>query len=1289
MKTLEKIFSVFLALQLCFTALPIQTFAQTAEEANIEQSTEAPFLNEAEVLKEGSEADKPNADKQQRDTESILTEDVMAESSGELQTAGGNGSIENPYQIATAEQLDSIRYDTENHYYIQTQDIDLSGYDSWEPIGNEKTPFRSFFDGNQMQIKNLNINIEKDVEEYRDFGLFGSVANNNTSDNVETFKNIIMENANITGELNDAFTIHANIGIIAGTGNFEIKNCETRGSIKIENNQGCNDLYIGGIVGKAGNYSSIKSCKSSVKIESSGYSITVGGIAGESNCSIADCQNNGYLRAHSLCDYTATIYSRVGGITGNCFYGSVENSINRANIISISDTEGGYSGYRTAGGIAGSTIGGSIFNCKNAGEKVELYIRSDNGEYIAFNEQIGRIVGGPSCALSDNMALNTMTINGKVPTEDIGPDKKNGQSATLAEMGLPDDPKPPEKPTKIILWPEYHEMNIGATLQITPKFEPEGTTAELVWESSDENVAVVNENGVIRGIDGGLAQITAKTKDGKIVSNKVEVGVKKEYPAFDFKKDKFNFINSKDTRNKNAGFSDRLNYFTPEAKKLLYKMDKTVSEKIMGFLIDQDENGQERFNPWNGSCYGMSNVMAINKYDNRLDLSKYQPNTIISNLYDYGKPKDIQELNQLLSYYSLSQNLPSKKNNEAAQRYQATHCQNDYYAQEIVKSARRAHLTGRPFILSYSWFIDKVDENNWFLIRLKEGQERVASGETIGNKDGLGLLGCGHTVMVYDIKEDDRKDFYEIFVCDPNNMEPQILKVYKDYSKIEYKDFYYLSDFRKESTFFCLGINEGIDLLDPINIEGRDYRETETKYSQTYLDVDSISAFSVSDSTGNTHLAFQDGMLSPENAIFTAFSDEDQTAQRIEFPLEKEDIYTVKPQSKNDFDCGIIYQNSYLQAKGSNLDTVTYDPVGKVELKGEESSYQAALTLNEDNAVLPWYTLSANGENASNVSIESTQKGILIKSNHLKSVKIIGKNDVETKELTINTDEDAVLLKEKDNYLAAYTDTDKNGTYDTLIAESDVVLVTDVSLNKKDTALKIGETTTLTVTITPENATNRNVSWSSSDEKIATVKDGVITAVAEGKAAITVTTEDGDKTAVCNVTVSGEKPEVIPVTGVSLDKREAVLKVGETGALTATVAPKNATNKNVSWSSSDEKIAMVKGGVVTAVSEGKATITVATEDGNKTATCIVTVTKKDEPKPADPTTPTVKPGDNGQSGSNSTNADTTVQTSTKNNGANPGTALTTQEKISTLLVMCTVTALCALAIFSIKRRQTK
>ena len=143
--------------------------------------------------------------------------------------------------------------------------------------------------------------------------------------------------------------------------------------------------------------------------------------------------------------------------------------------------------------------------------------------------------------------------------------------------------------------------------------------------------------------------------------------------------------------------------------------------------------------------------------------------------------------------------------------------------------------------------------------------------------------------------------------------------------------------------------------------------------------------------------------------------------------------------------------------------------------------------------------------------------------------------------------------------------------------------------------------------VIPADATNQNVSWSSSDATIASVdKNGVVTGIAIGTATITVTTEDGGYTADCVVSVV--KKDVTPVTGVKLDKTSASLKVGESLALIATVIPDDATNKNVSWSSSNSKVATVINGVVKAVADGKATITVTTEDGGYTSTCEVTVT---------------------------------------------------------------------------------
>ena len=165
--------------------------------------------------------------------------------------------------------------------------------------------------------------------------------------------------------------------------------------------------------------------------------------------------------------------------------------------------------------------------------------------------------------------------------------------------------------------------------------------------------------------------------------------------------------------------------------------------------------------------------------------------------------------------------------------------------------------------------------------------------------------------------------------------------------------------------------------------------------------------------------------------------------------------------------------------------------------------------------------------------------------------------------------------------------------------------VQSVGLNKTELALEVGKTGTLEAKVEPSDATNKNVTWSSSNSEVATVDNGVVTAVSAGEAIITVTTEDGAKTATCKVTVNA--PQTVPVTGVTLDKAELTLEKGSTGTLTATVAPQNATNNTVTWSSSNPEFATVDNGVVTAVSAGEAIITVTTEDGSKTATCKVTV----------------------------------------------------------------------------------
>ncbi len=167
------------------------------------------------------------------------------------------------------------------------------------------------------------------------------------------------------------------------------------------------------------------------------------------------------------------------------------------------------------------------------------------------------------------------------------------------------------------------------------------------------------------------------------------------------------------------------------------------------------------------------------------------------------------------------------------------------------------------------------------------------------------------------------------------------------------------------------------------------------------------------------------------------------------------------------------------------------------------------------------------------------------------------------------------------------------------------ISVTGVSLNKTSMSLVVGKTEILTASVVPTNATDRTVTWSSSNTNVATVSNGVVTTKAAGSATITVKTTDGNKTAACTVTVTASP---IAVTGVTLNKQTTNLVVGTTETLVASVAPTNATNKAVTWSSSNTNIVTVSNGVVTAKAVGSATVTVKMTDGNKTASCLVTVT---------------------------------------------------------------------------------
>lgn len=170
-------------------------------------------------------------------------------------------------------------------------------------------------------------------------------------------------------------------------------------------------------------------------------------------------------------------------------------------------------------------------------------------------------------------------------------------------------------------------------------------------------------------------------------------------------------------------------------------------------------------------------------------------------------------------------------------------------------------------------------------------------------------------------------------------------------------------------------------------------------------------------------------------------------------------------------------------------------------------------------------------------------------------------------------------------------------TVDPIVAET-------VTLSANNVSLFIGSTTTLTATVDPANTTDKTITWSSSNDQVAKVSDGVITGVGAGKT--TITASCGTASSSCEV-----KVDPVKVTGLRLSNENVRMEMSDIIQLSAIVSPENATNNKVNWRSTDTNIAKVdENGLVTGINEGTTRIIATSQDGNFSASCEVTVVLK-------------------------------------------------------------------------------
>ena len=303
-------------------------------------------------------------------------------------------------------------------------------------------------------------------------------------------------------------------------------------------------------------------------------------------------------------------------------------------------------------------------------------------------------------------------------------------------------------------------------------------------------------------------------------------------------------------------------------------------------------------------------------------------------------------------------------------------------------------------------------------------------------------------------------------------------------------------------------------------------------------------------------------------------------------------VATVLPKDA-EYD-GVIWASSNASVANVNSGAVSAVKEGTATITASAGGKSATCSVKVSSKIVAVTSITLDKTSLSmQVGETETITAIVSPDNAMDKTVEWGSSDV-----AVATVADGIITAKKSGEAII---TAKSGS---CIAECKVTITVSaesVTLDKTSLSLAIGESATLTATVKPDDATDKTVAWSSSDESVAKVDNGKVTAVKSGKA--TVTAKCGVKTAECAVTVT------VPVSSITLDKTTLSLVIGESFTLTATVKPDDATDKTVTWSSSDESVARVDNGKVTAVNAGQAKISAAV--GNITTSCNVVVYQSD------------------------------------------------------------------------------
>lgn len=894
---------------------------------------------------------------------------------------GGTGTSEDPYQIATAEQLDAIRNNL-GASYVLVNDIDLSNYGNWVPIGwsfdPNPSPGSTFFygtlDGQNHSISNLTINYDAFVADSSNpclnrLGLFYEIHANlgNFGDGWVRIggivKNLNLDNINFSTTTEPL----PRSGGIAGytLGEVLISNCNVSGSISDSATTG-NSSTLGGLCGYASSssndYFELSDCTSSVSITVSRTSpqageagdVTCGGIVGSSSyfSNISNCINYGSITVSGLPFFRCV----VGGIVGKFLEGSIDKCVNYGTL-SVEDSVYYFHYYLTGGCYIGGICGYSdgqcysnppadyrftITNCVNSGN-INGSVTSSDSEATS-----GGVAG--ICAAPDNAWTGNST-------QTYIDNCFNTASKVNFIFNRAD----------VFSYPSYC---ISTNSEIVRSVYFLDTT-RLNGRIPDKSDSLRNGESL------SYYEILSRIKE---IFPDFELEPAPDIPdlpeeEFSFHKDNLNFLNAPQY----FFLGDELNYWkyaynNPKQKRENYpKSLQTLPEDSGRLHLSDDKMEKVTRNlsesahrwianrikyTWTGSCYGMVAISLIHYLEpDRLPYSRLSVSGVDDNSLTYQLPSPIesQEIEDFVNYYMMQQFLPTYYKTCSNYLY---NCEHNFEGtlNEILNSLYKHH----PVFVSMS----------------------------------------NHQILFLEVLE-TYSDHYVIGIYDPNEAEEQRLTLYKDAYAVDDDPKIHIS-YGENNYIRNYILSDDLDLIDVRNYFDitPDY-ETQTDYTDGHIIIDADNDFGFIFGhqyyyrTENGKLCEKNSnvkILKSSNAL-----NEDSSNNLIELvfpkPSSSEDA-VLELTSSGVNDASMLLNDTMLSVSTDGPTRLTYNEQARTidVTSSTPTGVSLLLTQNNPSEAWPWDTFAVDVPQSTTLHIELTGDSLKISGDYLSGATYATEN---------------------------------------------------------------------------------------------------------------------------------------------------------------------------------------------------------------------------------------------------------------------------------------------------------